>query len=399
MLRALRPPLRGRLELWDATAPGLILQLTSTGVCTWSVRARTADGQRVRSTIGRWPAVGVAAARKQARLALGQIAAGINPSEQKRQARRDRAARNGQPTVPALLAQWRNARQGAWSARYLAEVERLCTKVIEPKLGNRLLNETGRADWVSLIAAARRTAPATATWLYSLCSSFLNHAEAHGWVAANVLPRKGLATIAPRVASRARILTDGELRNVWFASEALRPKPRTFVRLLILTAARQLEVADIAIGEVDLEAARWVIPASRSKNRQSIAIPLHSLLMDELASIWPEPGAGANYKLLGAIDGSGFRGFSKLKLRLDELSGVTDWRWHDLRRTARSGMSRLGVSSAAAEAALNHISGRSRLEQTYDRYDYSAEAAAALTRWQNHVESLVEAHVLCSCVE
>jgi integrase len=282
----------------------------------------------------------------------------------------------------------RSARQGNWSPRYLAEVERLSRKVIEPRIGNRLLNETTRDDWVSLIVATRRTAPATGSWLYSMCSSFLNHSEMHGWVATNVLPRKGLAAIAPRVANRARILTDDELRSVWLASEAFRPKARAFIRLLVLTAARQMEVADISVAEVDVEAARWVIPASRSKNRRGIAIPLGALAMDELTPIWPQPKAGANYKLLGAIDGCGFRGFSKLKLRLDELSGVSEWRWHDLRRTARSAMSRLGVSSLAAEAALNHISGRSRLEQTYDRYDYAKEAADALTIWQHHVATL-----------
>ena len=78
-----------------------------------------------------------------------------------------------------------------------------------------------------------------------------------------------------------------------------------------------------------------------------------------------------------------------LKRRIDKLSGVTNWRWHDLRRTARSGMSRLGVDSRAASAALNHISDRSKLERTYDRYDYQTEAIAALQRWQAHVAALV----------
>jgi hypothetical protein len=93
--------------------------------------------------------------------------------------------------------------------------------------------------------------------------------------------------------------------------------------------------------------------------------------------------------LLGAIDGSGFQSPSKLKLRIDKLSGVTDWRWHDLRRTARSGMSRLGVDARASEAALNHVSDRTKLQRTYDRYDYAVEAIKALETWQAHVAGLV----------
>jgi hypothetical protein len=63
-----------------------------------------------------------------------------------------------------------------------------------------------------------------------------------------------------------------------------------------------------------------------------------------LQTVWPEHGerASAEWRLLGAIACSGLRGFSKLKARIDKLSGVTSWRWHDLRRTARTGMTRLG---------------------------------------------------------
>ena len=93
--------------------------------------------------------------------------------------------------------------------------------------------------------------------------------------------------------------------------------------------------------------------------------------------------------MLGDTDGSGLRGYSKLKTRLDKLSGVTEWRWHDLRRTARTGMTRLGIPRDHAEAALNHISARSALERTYDRHEFAPEVIAAMERWQAHVAGLV----------
>jgi len=87
------------------------------------------------------------------------------------------------------------------------------------------------------------------------------------------------------------------------------------------------------------------------------------------------------------------RGFSKLKLRLDNLSDIAPWRWHDLRRTARTGMTRLGVPRDHAEAAINHVSGRSSLERTYNRHDYADQIASALGAWQTHVAGLVGAAV------
>ena len=52
-------------------------------------------------------------------------------------------------------------------------------------------------------------------------------------------------------------------------------------------------------------------------------------------------------------------------------------------------MTRAGVPRDHAEAAINHVSGRTALERTYDRHDYADEIEAALSRWQAHVAALV----------
>jgi integrase len=294
------------------------------------------------------------------------------------------------PTVAQRLREWQQARSLAWSARYGREIERLVDKIIVPKLGKRILAETTREDWTELAATLRAKAPETATWIYTLASSFLTHAEAMGWIALNPLPRRGKGLIAPAVAPRERILSDAELARVWHAAARLKsPKTQAFIRLLIMTSAREDEVAKIAIGEADLLSKRWAIPSARTKNDRALTAPLHPLLADELRAIWPQTPTHGGYRLIGAIRGSGFSGFSKLKTRIDELSGVGGWVWHDLRRTARSGMARLGVDSRAAEAALNHVSDRPALVRIYDRYDYAAEALAALQTWQEYVAGLV----------
>lgn len=396
-LRGLEPPATGRLEVWDSRVSGLVLRLTPSGVATWSIRGRTAEGKRTRPKLGSWPAMGIADARKRALAAIAEIQAGGDPIAAKRAAQAERARRAGLPTVSARLIEWQAVRGGdkhkPWSDRYAKEVARIVEREIIPALGDRPLSETTRSDWTALVAAKRKTAPAMASLVYRVVASFLGHAEAHGWVASALLPRKGLSSIAPPPTSRGRVLTDEELRAIWIAAGELNPKPRAFVRLAILTAARAMEVADIAAGEIDRATARWTIPCHRAKNRQPITLPLSTAAMTELLAVWPahDDRAGPEWRLLGDIAGSGLRGFSKLKARLDQLSRVSDWRWHDLRRTARTGMTRLGVPREHAEAALNHVSGRTTLERTYDRHDYAEEVIAALGRWQAHVARLVTA--------
>jgi integrase len=335
--------------------------------------------------------MGITEARKQALATTVVIQSGGDPVAAKRASQAARKAKAGMPTVADRLTAWREAKADAWSIRYQKEVERICKAEIVPKLGKRHLTETTREDWTKLIAAKHRQAPGVGSMLYRTAAAFLNHAEAHGWIAVPLLPRKGAAVIAPPVAARERVLTDAELAKVWQATAALSSKQRAFVRLLMMTAAREMEVADIATGELDMEAQTWSIPGTRTKNGCGIVLPMPALLLPDLKAVWPAHGvaAGRRWRLLGDIDGNGLRGFSKLKTKVDRESGVTAWRWHDLRRTARTGMTRLGVSRDHAEAALNHISGRSALERTYDRHDFAPEVIAALGTWQEHLAKLV----------
>jgi integrase len=391
-LRALRPPKSGgRLVIHDTKVPLLILRMTSAGTATWSVSVRTKDGKRTQPTLGRWPSMGIASARKRALAVLSEIHAGGDPVAERRAARADREARAGLRTVAATLTDWQAAKASQWSDRYQSEVRRLCNREIAPKLGKRALAETTRADWTSLITAVHRRSPSVGAMLYRTASAFLNHAEALGWISLPLLPRKGVAAVAPSTAPRERILTDDELRSIWDATAQLNPKPRAFAHLLVLTGCREMEAADIAVGEVDLSAGLWSIPGSRTKNGRGIVLPLCQVLIDDLRAVWPAHDAAPTWKLLSAVAGSGLRGFSPVKRRVDALSGTTRWRWHDLRRTCRSGLSALGVPLDIAERCLNHVSHASQLVRTYDRHSYGNEIIRALGRWQSHVMAVVSA--------
>jgi integrase len=353
------------------------------------MRGYLPNGQRVRPTLGEWPSVGIAKARKAVVVTAGDLARGNNPTEARREAKREREARKDMPTVTARLAQWREAKAADWSARYASEVERLCRKIIEPAIGKLLLVETTRSTWADMITAERAERPSTATWLFQLSKAFLNYAEALGWISSNPLPRKGLAVLAPKAESRERVLTDDELIAVWRAADKLNPKLRCFIRLLILTGARVSEVAGLAWGELNLPDGLWALPSTRAKNNQPITLPLNSLALTELQAVLPPDGVGPNHRLLGR--GGALQGISRVKRALDQHSGVTDWTMHDLRRTCRTGLSRIGVPTEHAEAALNHVSHRSALVRTYDRHDFGDEVLAALGKWQDEVARLLRA--------
>lgn len=399
-LRSLRPPASGRIEAWDTRVRGLHLRMTATGAASWAVRANGADGRRHRVTLGPYPALPLAKARQMALETLAALAQGQkNPVAERRQARERRRAEAAEPTVAARWQEWadvasRTALRGrGWSDAHRERVDRTLRLIVGPALGKRALRDTTRADWTGLIATAHRErGPAAAGNTARVIGAFLSFAETSGWIDASPLPRRAATRLAPPVAARARSLSDDELRAVWRAADTLGPKARAFVRLLILTACRRSEVAGLRLGEIDREAGLWTIPAARTKTRSAHAVPLGPLALAALADVWPQDAAelAPDHALLGHVRGSALSGFSKIKARLDaRMPGVAPWRWHDIRRTARTGMSRLGVAREAAEAALAHISGRGGLVGVYDRHDYAAEALAALRTWQGFVAGLV----------
>ena len=86
-----------------------------------------------------------------------------------------------------------------------------------------------------------------------------------------------------------------------------------------------------------------------------------------------------------------FSGFSKSKKRLDELSGISNWRLHDVRRTVVSGMAQLGIAPHVADKVLNHQSGTiSGVAAVYQRHEFLEERKTALGAWGNYVQSLLD---------
>jgi integrase len=399
-----------RVEIRDDDVSGLILRVAANGKASWFLRTRTQDGKQTRPKLGDYPGMGLSAARVEARKVLAQIQSGGDIVAEKRAKRAARATQLAEPTVADRFATWIEAKEKdplkPLANRTAREYRRSFEHDVLPKLGKRPLRQVSREEWTALVAAKRKNAPSMASLLYRTISSFLSHAEAHGWIPAHPLPRKGLNRLAPPAKPRQRTLDNEEIADVMRASDLLSDKTRTFVRLLALTGVRETLVANIKVGDVDLEAGIWTAPAEEgSKNYEERRVPLCALALEALRRIWPTDDVSDDYKLLGFVAGGGFQGFSKLKVAVNQhiadlrakvasetgtLAGpMPPWRWHDLRRSVRTGMSALGVPKDIAELAVGHISGRTAVVRTYDTYDFADEIHDALVKWQAAVARLI----------
>jgi integrase len=195
---------------------------------------------------------------------------------------------------------------------------------------------------------------------------------------------------------RERVLTDGELAKLWDAAASLDTAARVFTRLLVLTACRSGEIAGLSWREVEratgcngqLSAAALILPPTRTKNGRGHRVPVASLAADELQALAEDTNHQDRFAGL-VFPGIPSR-TAAICRALRTRVGIDDWTWHDIRRTAATGMARLGCPREHVEAALNHISARGGLVGIYQRHTFDTEAAAALLRWQTHVATLVE---------
>jgi integrase len=179
---------------------------------------------------------------------------------------------------------------------------------------------------------------------------------------------------------RERVLSDDELGAIWRATDGAGPF-NGIVRLLLLTGQRREEVAGMTWAELSDDLSTWTIPASRAKNGATHIVPLSAPVQELLRSL-PQ---------FGDLVFGPFNNWSKAKAAMDARSGVTNWRLHDLRRTAATGLQRLGVRLEVTEQVLNHVSGsRAGIVGVYQRHDFAAEKRAALEAWGNHVLAVVE---------
>jgi integrase len=199
---------------------------------------------------------------------------------------------------------------------------------------------------------------------------------------------RGMARTSPKQRRRQRTLSDDELRAVWRAAG---DSPNAFsylVQFLLLTATRRNEAAHMKRGEVFGD--EWTIPQERYKTGLELVVPLSPAGRAVLDKV---PKVGKSGFVFTTDGKHPIAGFSKFKLLAEmrkqdpEAEPLPNWTLHDLRRTARSLMSRAGVPTDHAERCLGHVIGAVR--GVYDKYEYLPEKRRAFEALAALIERIV----------
>jgi integrase len=378
-----------RREIPDGKVTGLYMIVQPSGAKSWALRYRVL-GKPKKLTIGPYPLVAVAEARRRATAALGDVAAGKDPAAEKTSARA--AARAKSDDMVDAVANDFIKLYASRNTRDWRETERILKKDVVSRWRGRRLGEIERKHVAKLLdEMIDRGAPVGANRVFAQLRKMCSWAVERGIIPSN--PCLGISRPTTE-AARDRALSDHELGMVWRCSGCLGSPFGPIVRSLILTAQRRDEVGGLVWDELDLDGALWTLPAVRSKNRREHTIPLAPLVVEILRA--QRLFAGSPF-LFSAGDRPP-SGFAKAKERLDKSVAkqnggepIEHWTLHDLRRTAASGMAKIGVDLPVIEKVLNHVSGSfAGIVGIYQRHDYAAEKRIALDKWAAHVDQIVD---------
>jgi integrase len=370
---------------------GLVLHALPSGTATWYFHYDVEVGKkriRRKLKIGRLDEVSLAQARAEVDRLRPLVRQGDDPALKKADTRKattfaELAAQrfeNGEPLRPGTRRDYAH----------------LLRRDILPLIGDKPAKDITREHIVEVLdRVSSRGATRRADSARAVISSIFGYALDRGLVSIN--PASGLRN---RHDYQPRDVVAGNdvIRQLCSAIDggqaAMSTEIGTIVKLALLTGLRRTEIAAIRKEELDLDSSTptLTIPRGRAKNRNAHRVPLSP---QAAALLRRSVKAAADREFIFPGDGpSGHiasRSVSKAMERTRAKLGIADVTMHDLRRTAGTFMSRLGVPKEVRERILNHGGSRkgSITEGVYNHYEYDAEKRAALELWADALDGIL----------
>jgi integrase len=350
------------------TPRGFGVRITANGARSFVLNYRSKHVER-RITIGQWPTWSVLKAVREARQLRQRIDRGEDPLADRR-----KQEASQKDTLGSICDEY-FSREGS-KLRSAKARRRALERLVMPVLGNRDIASIKRSDIIRLLdgindANGRVMANRIKAYVSKI---FTWHAGRSDDFRSPIV--RGMPYSSADEKPRQRVLGDDEVLRVWAAATG---PFGALVRFILTTGARRSEAC--LMGWDELTGEDWLLPSGRNKTGLPLLRPLSRAA---LAVLPPVTGRFVFTNNGRAPIGAGDKSLKALQ----EASGTSGWTLHDLRRTARTLMSRAQVPVDHAERCLGHVIGGIRA--TYDLHEYRNEKAAAYRALGALIERIVD---------
>ena len=357
-LRKLSQPESGQVTFWDSSTPGFGVR------CSAKSKSYVVmfGPKRQLKTLGRFPELALADARKQAKRFLSTF----EPDTEQAQ----------DVDYEEVAAEYvadckRRLRQSTFTG-YEFYIKNIQFRGPIGKLGP---NEVMRA------IERYTNSPSSQNHAFTTFKVFFNWAIRRQYLARNPL----MALRRPNQnASRERVLSEAEVTTLLRYTLANRGRFNDIVCLLLLTGQRKGEISGLRWSEFKGDHLR--LPPGRTKNKREHLVPLGTRAQDILNTI-----EGGAIHVFGTSEADQpFNGWGRAQRDLIAATGLEHFTLHDLRRTFATLHAKIGTPVHVTERLLNHVSGTiSGVAAVYNRYNYAEEMSSATDRYEEVVDRLV----------
>ncbi len=375
----------------DRSEPGLMFRVAPSGVKSWSLMyRRQSDNKRRRVSLGRFPEIGLAAARARATRLKEAIAEGADPA--------DSPPPREVETVNELLDRF--LKDHPTGLRWKAEMTRIFAKDFRKAIGQHKIDEVKRTHILTVCNAVkdRGGKGISANVALAAIRKAFNWAVSEGYLETS--PATGIPQRVKQE-SRDRALSEAEIRTFWtnLDSTGMADGTRIALQLALVTGQRIGEICSATKGEVDLDKAEWLIPASKAKNRREHMVPLSPMAIELFVAAMSLSESDFIFPARPSLVARRHRYLAphsvadRMRRSLDALGLAENPATpHDLRRTVASQMAAMGITENIVARVLNHSSeiGKTITGKVYIRHSFSAEKRHALEVWAAELERIVE---------
>jgi len=374
-------------ELNDSEVQGLQLRVNPGNTKTWVLRYRIRVGEtwnHRRMTLGQFPVVSVAAARKEANNNKTDIDRGADPIGQRRAEAIQRAEAieaekreiASRVSVAEYFEHWMKSDKPAKRIDGGKAIRASFENNVLPVLGSKQMKEVRRADILEVTdTMLKRNVDRQATITFSDMKQFFRFAVEREVLPANPAADIKKSDIGKKQVPRDRFLPPHEIRQLhqqMLASNLNRPTQISYL-ICLSTLCRVCEIAQAEWKEIDWTRKTWTIPPEHAKNGQQITVNLSQFALDNFNELrtyngdcgWCMPNTkrdGPVYEKTltkHAHDRQLPLGRAPVKGRTIQtrslVVGRENWTPHDLRRSGSTLMQNLGFSTEIAERCLNHV--------------------------------------------
>ncbi len=365
---------------------GLLLEVMTSGSKIWRYRYQLHGVRQPALTIGNYPEISLADARRQRDEWSAMVAKGESPKRAVQAAKVERLN-----TVSIFAEAWIAEQLPGKSESYQTTMRRILDKDVLPWLGGMPLADVKPADVLELCDRIKsRGSPKIALLTRNVLKRMYDFAIARGLVESN----PAAALVARFIAteeSRTRVLSEkeiGEVMRAVYVSDIRRPL-KLALHLLAVTMVRKAELTESTWSEIDLDAGIWDIPAERMKKDQPHRVYLSRQAKELLIEL--QALSGHSLYLFPSSRGEADRPISKSTLNqaVRALSlDVQHFVLHDFRRTASTHLHEMGFPSDAIEKALAHkIVG---IKGVYNRAEYAEQRRTIMQAWADFVQAQID---------